>query len=180
MWRKPEENKTEKSPSAAAGMSPGVGPAAVPTAVRSDLSPTPGSSNAPARVGAGIRIKGELTAGEDIYWDGAFEGKINVPNGSFTVGPNARIAAGIEAREINVHGEVIGTLKGERVHVFNSGKVTGDMETHGIVIEDGAILRSKVQVGQKEGLTQASTTWSPARAKEAAAAAGGKAKEQEK
>lgn len=171
MWRKPEENKPENSP----GTSPAIGPAAVPTPPRPPAAATPVSSNAPARVSPGIKIKGELTAHEDIFWDGVFEGKINVPGGSFTVGPNAHITAGIEAREIIVHGEVIGTLKGERVHVHSTGKVTGDMETHGIVIEDGAVLRSKVQVGQKDAPPQAV----PPRAKEAAAASGSKAQDQD-
>jgi cytoskeletal protein CcmA (bactofilin family) len=165
MWRKPEENKAENFP--------GASPAVAPTPQRPAAPPTPVSSNAPARVSPGIKIKGELTAHEDIFWDGVFEGKINVPGGSFTVGPNARITAGIEAREIIVHGEVIGTLRGERVHVSSTGKVTGDMETHGIVIEDGAVLRSKVQVGQKDAPAQVASP----RAKEAAAASGGNAQD---
>ncbi len=53
----------------------------------------------------------------------------------------------IEAREIIVRGEVIGTLKAsERVQVWSTGSVTGDMETRGIVIEEGAVLRGKVDV----------------------------------
>jgi cytoskeletal protein CcmA (bactofilin family) len=44
---------------------------------------------------------------------------------------------------------VIGTLKAcERVHIWSTGKLTGDMETRGIVIEDGAVLNSKVVVPQ--------------------------------
>jgi cytoskeletal protein CcmA (bactofilin family) len=106
--------------------------------------------------------------------DGEFEGKIRIAEGSFTVGPNARVTAEIEAREIIVHGEVIGTLKGERVQVSSTGRVTGDMETRGIVIEDGAVLRSKVQ-GRQEDQPPAVGP----RAKEAAAAGGAQAKQQE-
>jgi hypothetical protein len=32
------------------------------------------------------------------------------------------------------------------VHISSTGKLTGNMETRGIVIEDGAILHSKVAV----------------------------------
>ena len=46
---------------------------------------------------------------------------------------------------------MIGTLKArERVQVWSTGRVTGDMETRGIVIEDGAILHGKVEVRQKD------------------------------
>ena len=44
---------------------------------------------------------------------------------------------------------MIGTLKAcKRVHIWSTGKLTGDMETSGIVIEDGAVLNSKVAVPQ--------------------------------
>ena len=46
--------------------------------------------------------------------------------------------------------EEIGTAAGERVQVWNTGSVTGDMETRGIVIEEGAVLRGKVEVRQKD------------------------------
>jgi len=61
---------------------------------------------------------------------------------------NARVSAEIEAHEVIIRGEVIGTLKAERVHIWSTGKLTGDMESRGIVIEDGAVLHSKVAVPQ--------------------------------
>src|SRR5467141_1205677 len=90
-----------------------------------------------------------------------------------------RKSAEIEAREIIVHGEVIGTLKSERVQVSRTGRVTGDMETRGIVIEDGAVLRSKVQGRQEDQPAQLSPPAVAPRAKEAAAAGGAQAKQQE-
>lgn len=128
MWRKPEENKTR--PSAAA---------------------PPVSPNAPAVVTRGIKVKGEISGRENLFFDGELEGKVHIAEGSFTAGPNARINAQIEAREIIVRGEVIGTLKAsERVQVWSTGRVTGDMETRGVVIEDGAILSGSVKIRQKE------------------------------
>jgi len=51
--------------------------------------------------------------------DGEFEGKIHIADGIFTVSPDARIHAEIEAREIIVRGEVIGTLQArERASAF--------------------------------------------------------------
>ena len=46
--------------------------------------------------------------------------------------------------------EEIGTAAGERVQVWNTGSVTGDMETRGIVIEEGAVLRGKVDIRLKD------------------------------
>jgi cytoskeletal protein CcmA (bactofilin family) len=100
-------------------------------------------------VGHNIKIKGEICGDGDFFLDGEFEGFIRLTGGTFTVGSNARVSAEIEAREVVIRGEVIGSLKScERVHIWSTGKLTGDMETRGIVIEDGAVLHSKVATPQ--------------------------------
>lgn len=118
---------------------------------QSKLSPSPGtllaadSANTFSSLSQGIKIKGEISGQGDLLMDGVFEGKIHLADGVFTVGPNARANAEIEAREIIVRGEVVGTLKArERVQIASTGKVTGDLDTRGVVIEDGAVLHGKV------------------------------------
>lgn len=131
MWRKSEDSKLNSSP----GASPSPDPSTQPSVA------------APATVNRGIKIKGEISGHGDFFIDGAFEGKVHLSDGTFTVGPNATVTAEIEAREIIVRGEVIGSLKArERVHISSTGRLTGDMDTRGIMIEDGAILHSKVAV----------------------------------
>jgi cytoskeletal protein CcmA (bactofilin family) len=139
MWRKTDESKQNSSPGASASpdsaqQHPGA-------------APPSNSSAALATVSRGIKMKGEISGHGDIFIDGAFEGKVHLSDGTFTIGPNATVTAEIEAREIIVRGEVIGTLKArERVHIASTGRLTGDMDTRGIMIEDGAILHSKVAV----------------------------------
>ncbi len=133
--------------------------------------------NAPACLGRTITIKGEISGQDDLFLDGTFEGKIHIAEGSFTAGPNARVNAEIDAREIIVRGEVIGALKArERVQVWSTGKVTGPIETRGIVIEDGAVLHAKAEVRQKAVPPQTAPPAVPPRAKEAAASAAAQAK----
>jgi Polymer-forming cytoskeletal len=109
MWRKPEEYKPQSALDAL--------PSTLPAPQR-PAAAAPVSSNAPACVTQGIKIKGEVSGREDFVLDGEFEGKIHIADGIFTVGLNARVNAEIEARKIIVRGEVIGTLKArERVQV---------------------------------------------------------------
>jgi cytoskeletal protein CcmA (bactofilin family) len=170
MWRKPEKNKPQSALDAL--------PSTVPSP-RRPAAAAPVSSNAPACVTQGIKIKGEVSGREDLVLDGEFEGKIHIADGIFTVSLNARINAEIEAREIIVRGKVIGTLKArERVQVRSTGRVTGDRETRGIVIEDGAVLRGKVEVHQKDQPPQPPQPAVPAHAKEAVATASAQAKQQ--
>ena len=137
MWRKSEDTKS--APESASESKPRSNSPA------QSATPAAASSPTAATVSRGVIIKGEISGQGDFFLDGTFEGKVNLPEGSFTAGPNAHVTAEIEAREIIVLGEVIGTLKArERVHISSTGRLTGDMDTRGIVIEDGAILHSKV------------------------------------
>ncbi len=145
MWRKPEESKPQSATDV-----PGSA-ASSPTRPAPATPMPPVSPNAPACVSQGITIKGEIFGKEDLFIDGAIQGKIHFSDGCVTIGPNGRVNADIEAREIIIRGEVTGTLKArERVEIWGTGKLSGDMQTRGIVIEDGATLRGKVEVTQKE------------------------------
>jgi cytoskeletal protein CcmA (bactofilin family) len=153
MWRK-EETK-----------SPGVAEPAMPPSAAIPQPSTP--SNAPAAaVGSalpvspraaacitqGIRIKGEIIGKEDLFVDGALEGKLDLGNASCTVGPNGKVKADISAREVVVRGHVDGKVEGtERVQLWNTGRVTGEVRTERLAIEDGAILRGKVEAGKPRG-----------------------------
>jgi len=137
MWHKSEDAKSTSESSAKSKVSPNLPaqPAAAAVAPSTER----------VTVNQGIIIKGEISGQGDLIVNGTLEGKVHLPDGSFTAGPNAHVTAEIEAREIIVMGEVVGTLKAsERVHISSSGRLTGDMDTRGIVIEDGAILHSKV------------------------------------
>ena len=99
MWRKPEESNPQSSPDSSS--SPVSSPQS-PVAAAPPVFP-----NAPACLGRTITIKGEISGQDDLFLDGTFEGKTHIAEGSFTAGPNARVNAEIDAREIIVRGEVI-------------------------------------------------------------------------
>ena len=139
MWRKSEDSKLKSSP--------GVSPSPDPSVQHAGAAAPSNSSGAAAAVSHGIKVKGEISGQGDLFFDGEFEGSITLADGTFTVGPNARVTAEIEAPEIIVRGEVIGSLKArERVHIWSTGKLTGDLDSRGIMIDDGAVLHSKVAV----------------------------------
>jgi cytoskeletal protein CcmA (bactofilin family) len=109
----------------------------------------PPSGRAPATISQGIRIKGEITGSEDLVIDGPIEGKLQLTNGSLTVGPNGAVKADINAREVIVRGRVEGKISGrDRVQLSSTGNVTGEVQTQRLAIEDGAVLRGKVETGR--------------------------------
>ena len=109
----------------------------------------PVSAKAAACISQGIRIKGEITGSEDLFVDGHVEGKLNLANGSLTVGPNGSVSADVFAREVVVRGRVDGKIVGrERVQLWSTGQVIGEVQTQRLAIEDGAMLRGKVETGR--------------------------------
>lgn len=64
------------------------------------------------------------------------------------------------------------------LQVRSTGSVTGYMETRGIVIEEGAVLRGKAEVRQKDQPPQPPRSAVPAHAKEAVATDSAQAKQQ--
>jgi cytoskeletal protein CcmA (bactofilin family) len=129
----------------------------------------PVSSRATACISQGIRIKGEVTGKEDLFIDGSIEGKLDMSGGSVTIGPNGKVIADIQAREIIVRGSVQGKLSGrDRVQLWNTGSVTGEVQTDRLSIEDGAVFRGKVEAGKPQGKSSEASS--------SAAAGGGSSK----
>jgi cytoskeletal protein CcmA (bactofilin family) len=148
MWRKEDGRPQNPNEISAGPMNSTTSPAPGP-ANSKQLSSVPTSSNAVACLSQGIRIKGEITGSEDLFIDGNVEGKVTFRNAVLTVGPNASVKGDIDAREIVVRGRVEGKLDGsERVQIWNSAKVNGDIRSQRIAIEDGAEFRGKVEAGK--------------------------------
>ncbi|HEY6128985.1 MAG TPA: polymer-forming cytoskeletal protein [Candidatus Acidoferrum sp.] len=188
MWRK--EDKAEGKPQSAsqpqsAPISGSQPPSAISggpaTPTTPAVSPAPASLPVSPRAAAcitqGIRIKGEITGKEDLFIDGSLEGKLDLGNASVTVGPNGKVKADISAREVIVRGNVDGKIEGtERVQLWNSGRVTGEVRTERLAIEDGALLRGKVEAGKAhsgsvEGRSKAAVAESTGTGKSNSAAA---------
>jgi cytoskeletal protein CcmA (bactofilin family) len=140
MWRKEDGNpQTSEVPSGSAN--PGAGKA-------TSSSPAV-SANAPACVSQGIKIKGELTGSEDLFIDGTVDGKVTLTNSTLTVGPNAAVKADITARELVVRGRAEGKFTAsERVQIWSTARVEGDIKTERLSIEDGAQVRGKLEAGK--------------------------------
>lgn len=142
MWRKEDGSpqvSSESTPNSTEAASPGKTGAPAPVV----------SPKAAACVSQGIRIKGELTGSEDLFVDGTVEGKIMLSSSTLTVGPNAAVNAEIEARELVVRGRAEGKFTAtERVQIWHTARVHGDIKAERISIEDGAELHGRLEAGR--------------------------------
>ena len=110
-----------------------------------------------AHIGKSVVIKGELSGSEDLYLDGEVEGTIELQRNALTVGPNGRIRAHINAKEVIIHGKVDGNIRGtEKVELKRTAMLVGDIQTQRITIEDGAYFKGAIDI-QREAKKEASS-----------------------
>jgi cytoskeletal protein CcmA (bactofilin family) len=148
MWRK-EDGRQPNPNEISTGPVPPTTSSAPPPASKVFSPAAPLSPNAVACLSQGIRIKGEISGAEDLFIDGSVEGKVNFQNSVLTVGPNATVKADISAREIVVRGRVQGKLEGsDRVQIWGSARVDGDIRADRVAIEEGAEIHGKMEAGK--------------------------------
>jgi cytoskeletal protein CcmA (bactofilin family) len=125
-----------------------------------------------ATIGRSLVIKGEVTGSESLFIDGRIEGTINFADHRVTVGRNGHVQASINAKEVVIMGKVNGNVTcTDRVDIRAEGSLTGDVTTHRISVEDGAVLTGSVQVRAAEQKQDKNNAHSE-QPKAAAAAAG--------
>jgi cytoskeletal protein CcmA (bactofilin family) len=104
-----------------------------------------------ATIGKSGVVKGELSGSEDLIVDGEVEGSIALRGQTLTVGPNGRVRANIEARNVILHGRLDGDIRAsERVDLRKSASLSGNISTSRISIEDGAFFKGGIDIQKGE------------------------------
>ena len=100
-----------------------------------------------AALGSTVTIKGELSGAQALYIDGKIEGGIHFPGQRVTVGRNAVVNANIEAGAVIVMGHLTGNIESsERVDIRSEAVFNGEIVTHRISIDEGAMVKGSVRV----------------------------------
>jgi len=153
---------TNKQSSHPSGTQAGTAVETLPEQVRTSTSgaannpidsvrPQGAASRAPAWLGPGLKIKGQISGSENLHLECKVEGPISLGDHRLTVGQSAHINGEITASEVVVHGEVSGNLlASDRIEIKKHGSVKGDLMTARIVIEDGAYFKGAIEVSRKE------------------------------
>lgn len=117
-------------------------------------------SSEEVKIGKGQFVKGRISGSGPLFIDGRVEGDIEIPNERVTIGEHGIFVAharsggqfGITAREVVIMGQVIGSVTAShRVEIFQSGSITGDLETPRLRIADGAFCKGGVNLREEKG-----------------------------
>ena len=88
----------------------------------------------------GTNVTGELEFAGTLRIDGNFQGSISTSD-SLVIGEHAVVHADIKVGEIEIHGQFFGRIEAKnRVEIFPSGRVRGDIHTPNLCVNPGAVF----------------------------------------
>lgn len=81
--------------------------------------------------------------------DGTVEGTITLAGSRLTVGPNARVMADLDARDVVIYGFVEGNIRATgRIELRESAVVKGDIAAERLSIEENASIKGRVELSE--------------------------------
>ena len=102
----------------------------------------------PCIISAGTKITGNITDGDVIHIDGVINGDISCKE--LVIGAAGIVLGNVEAKSLELYGELNGTLKADNLFIAGSAKFIGDSVYKTIAIEPGAVLVGKCAVRENE------------------------------
>ena len=104
-----------------------------------------------ATLGKAVKVVGQIFSREDLYVDGDVEGTIEALEHKLTVGPNGTVQAAVKAREVVALGSIKGNVEAtDKIEIRKDAKLTGDIRTARIIIEDGAYFKGSIDIVKPE------------------------------
>jgi len=163
MWnKKREEEPRQPQKPAYTPPAPPPTPAPAPNPIEARKETAPVSSMPPARfepenrggaatIGKAVKVSGNIYSREDLYVDGDMDGTVEALEHKLTIGPNGTVKATIKAREVVVLGAIQGNVEAtDKIEIRKDARLTGDIRTARIIIEDGAYFKGSIDIVKPE------------------------------
>jgi|ERR1051326_8737495 len=94
----------------------------------------------------GTNVTGELAFAGTLRIDGNFHGSIS-SNDILVIGEHAVVHADIKVGEIEIHGQVFGSIDAKRrMEITASGRFRGDVHTPVLCVIPGGVLDGRIQM----------------------------------
>ncbi len=168
MWSKRKEDELPQQPQRPVGAPAPPAPPVEPQRREPQTMSSPSRTFEPdttasrggsAALGKNVTVKGQIFAREDLTIDGEVEGTVECQDHRLTIGPNARVQAGLKAREIIIHGSIQGNVDAtDKIDIKKEAKLVGDIKTSRIVIEDGAYFKGSIDISKAVANKPAAST----------------------
>jgi cytoskeletal protein CcmA (bactofilin family) len=92
-------------------------------------------------VGNGTTLTGEANFKGMLRVDGHLSGRVSSQDGTLIVSTGGQVDADVEVSVAQIYGTVVGNITAtKRIELGRVAKVTGDIQTPALVIEQGAVF----------------------------------------
>lgn len=96
-------------------------------------------------IGPNTNFNGQSKCDGSVRIDGICEGGMIETVGNIVVGPNAKVAADLVARNVSVSGAVTGKITASgRLEILNTGRVWGDVEVGSFLLDEEGYFRGQM------------------------------------
>jgi cytoskeletal protein CcmA (bactofilin family) len=100
-------------------------------------------------VGNGTTLTGEANFKGMLRVDGALSGRVSSADGTLIISTNGRVDANVEVAVAQIYGTVNGDIvASKRIEMGRVAKVTGNIQTPALVIENGAVFEGSCKMVQ--------------------------------
>ena len=109
--------------------------------------PSRSGKAAATSIQASTRVAGRIEGSGDLDVFGTVEGSI-VIDGNLLIDADGRADADVEAARLDIHGIYTGNAKAERIELFETAIVVGDLRAAQVIVADGAKFRGLIDMGE--------------------------------
>lgn len=98
-------------------------------------------------IGPNTSFKGTLICDGSVRIDGVCEEGLIKTVGNIVIGPEARVAASLEAENVSVSGAVTGKIiAAGRLEILSTGKVWGDVEVGSFLLDEDGFFKGNLSL----------------------------------
>ena len=128
-------------------------------------------------VGNGTTLTGEANFKGMLRVDGGLSGRVSSADGTLIVSTNGRVDANVEVAVAQIFGTVNGDITAsKRIEMGRVAKVTGNIQTPALVIEQGALFEGSCRMVQLKEQAEKGTTDAAASSASVGASSSGSSK----
>ncbi len=111
-------------------------------------------------ISEGCILEGNLKAPAFTRIDGQVTGDVSVEEG-LILGEKGSISGNVFTKEMVVYGSISGNIQADCVEIKATGKITGEIRTQTLVVENGAVYNGSLSMTHNNKLAQSNKATKP-------------------